>query len=141
MTINTKIRKYDKIFNLVEFRNNFLIIYFVNDDMFFMFDLDKKSIYWNLPKIQGFALTLTICPDQEKMVVAYDTNRIMVFDINNRCLHSWSRRNDELFPKNFLKRYNRMIGSTALSSSKFLFYTNYTYCILDLNLPLPTDEV
>jgi hypothetical protein len=51
MSINTKIRKYDKIFNLVEFRNNFLIINFVNDDMFFMFDLDKKSIYWNLPKI------------------------------------------------------------------------------------------
>lgn len=94
----TKIRKYDQIFNLVEFRNNFLIINFVNDDMFCMFDLDKKSVYWNLPKIQGFALTLTICPDQEKMVVAYDSNRIMVFDINNRCLHPWSRKNDELFP-------------------------------------------
>ena len=34
-----------------------------------------------------------------------------------------------------------MIGSTALSSSKFLFYTNYTYCILDISKGLPSDEV
>lgn len=106
-----------------------------------MFDLDKKNLYWTLPKIKGIPLTLTVCPDQEKLVVAYDTNRIMVFDINNRCLHPWSRSNDDLFPMNFLKRYNRMIGSTALNSSKFLFYTNYTYCILDLNKGLPSEEV
>ena len=115
------------------------MINFVKD--FLMFDLDKKNVYWTLPKIKGIPLTLTVCPDQEKMVVAYDTNRIMVFDINNRCLHPWSRRNDDLFPLNFLKRYNRMIGSTALSSSKFLFYTNYTYCILDLNKGLSSEEV
>jgi hypothetical protein len=106
-----------------------------------MFDLDKKSLYWTLPKIKGIPLTLTVCPDQEKMVAAYDTNRIMVFDINNRCLHQWSRMNDDLFPLNFLKRYNRMIGSTALSSSKFLFYTIYTYCILVLTKGLPSEEV
>ena len=73
-----------------------MIINFVKD--FLMFDLDKKCIYWTLPKIKGIPLTLTVCPDQEKMVAAYDTNRIMVFDINNKCLHPWSRRNDDLFP-------------------------------------------
>jgi hypothetical protein len=134
-----KAKKYEKVFNLAKFVDKFLIINFTSG--FYMFDLDKKSLYWTLPKVKGMALALTVCPDHEKMLVAYDTNKIMVFDINNRCLHPWSRRNDEMFPVNFLKRYNRMVGVTSLSSSKFLFYTNYTYCILDLNQGLPLEEV
>lgn len=109
-----KSKKYDKIFNLASINNNYLTVGFAKE--FVMFEIDKKGVYWNLPKIKGVPLTLTVCPDQEKMVVAYDTNRIMVFDIHNKCLHPWSRHNDDLFPQNFLKRYNRMIGSTALST-------------------------
>lgn len=33
-----------------------------------------------------------------------------------------------------------MIGIVQISSSKYILYTNYTYCILDLNEGLP-DEV
>jgi len=75
------------------------------------------------------------------MVVAFDSNKIMVYDINNKCLHPWTRENDNLFPQNFLKRYNRLIGATALSETKFLLYSNYTYTILDLLKPMPKSEV
>lgn len=82
------------------------------------------------------ALCMTFCPENEKAVVAYDTNKIMVFDINNKCLHSWSRQSSANFPSNFLNRYNRLVGICALSSTKFLAYSNYTYTILDLLKPL-----
>jgi len=81
-------------------------------------------------------LAITVCPDSEKMVVGYDSNKIMVFDIHNKCLHPWTRANDSHFPQNFLKRFNKFVGATALSSEKFLFYTNYTYTILDITKPL-----
>lgn len=104
-----------------------------------MINLGSNEIYWQLPKpsksdyrSSPLPLAVTVCPDSEKMAVAYDSNKLMVFDIHNRCLHSWSRKNDELFPSNFLKRYNRIIGATAVSATKFLFYTNYTYMILDV---------
>lgn len=42
-------------------------------------------------------------------------------------------------PANFLNRYNRMVGCVSVSDSKFVLYTNYTYCVLDLNLPVPTE--
>lgn len=80
---------------------------------------------------------MTICPQVEKMVVAYDTNFIQVFDLNNTCMHQWSRTNGKYFPHNFMTRFNRIVGITALSEQKFLLYTNYTYIVFDLALDLP----
>ena len=112
------------------------------------------QIFWKLPKskqdyvylnkdknIQNnpLPLCMTICPEAEKMVLAYDNNKIKVLDINNKCLHPWTHRNDSLFPPNFLSRYNRLIGATALSVDRFLFYSNYTYTILNLRENLPSD--
>ena len=81
-------------------------------------------------------LAITVCPDSEKMVVGYDSNKIMVFDIHNKCLHPWTRANDSYFPQNFLNRFNKFVGATPLSPEKFLFYTNYTYTILDITKSL-----
>ena len=85
-------------------------------------------------------LCMTVCPEAEKIVVAYDSNKIQVLDINNRCLHQWTHKNDNHFPKNFLSRFNRLIGVTALSANKFLFFSNYTYTILDVCINLPEDK-
>lgn len=30
-----------------------------------------------------------------------------------------------------------MVGALCLNESKFLLYTNYTYCVLDINQPMP----
>ena len=79
------------------------------------------------------ALCMTVCPENEKMVIAYDNNKIKVFDIYNKCFHKWTNENDNSFPDNFLSRYNRLIGVTALSATKFVFHSNYTYTILDLS--------
>lgn len=75
------------------------------------------------------------------MVVAYDSNYIRVFDLLNKCLHPWSRTNGTRFPSNFLSRYNRLLGATSLSESKFLMYSNYTYTILDINQGLPSEAL
>jgi hypothetical protein len=107
-----------------------------------MFKLTNETInfFWSLPssKPNGTqALCMTICPQLEKAVVAYETNHICVFDLNNKCLHEWSRTNGSLIPSNFKSRYNRLIGVTALNENKFLFYSNYTFTILDLTIDLP----
>ena len=36
-----------------------------------------------------------------------------------------------------MNRYNRLIGAVALTENKFLFYSNYTYTILDITVNLP----
>lgn len=77
----------------------------------------------------------------EKMVVAYDVNNyIQVFDLNNNCLHPWSRVNGKFFPNNFMTRFNRIVGITALSEQKFILYSNYTYIVFDLAIDLPQTE-
>ena len=91
--------------------------------------------FWSLPKPVGkraVGLSLSICPQLEKLVVAYDSNHIQVFDLLNKCLHAWSRTNGDRFPSNFLSRFNRLVGVTTLTETRFLFYSNYTYTILDL---------
>ena len=91
-----------------------------------------------MPKNEHTALCFAFCPQVEKIVVAYDSNHIKVFDLLNQCVHKWSKTNT--MPRNFLSRYQRLVGVTALSETKFLFYSNYTYTVLDITLPVK-DEV
>ena len=77
--------------------------------------------------------------DIDKLLVVYDSNKLVLFDLLNQSLHEWTRQNLSKLPTNFLTRYNRMIGAQCLSDSKFLLYSNYTYCVLDLNQSLPQE--
>lgn len=71
--------------------------------------------------------------------MAYDSNKIMLYDLLNKKIHSWSQKYSDRIPQNFLSRYNRMIGIVQISSAKYILYTNYTYCILDLNEGVPEE--
>ena len=75
--------------------------------------------------------------DMDKLVVAYESNKVGIFDLVNKQLHPWTVKNISKFPRNFLQRYNRFIGVCKVSESKFLLYTNYTYSVLDLNQVMP----
>ena len=96
---------YDTIFNFACYNEStgLLAVNFINSEMMFVFrisNIESSNLYWELPKLTSesslnpLALCMTFCPENEKAVVAYDTNKIMVFDINNKCLHNWSRISD-----------------------------------------------
>ena len=143
-----KFRKYDRIFNFAIFNENtnLLVVNFLHVEMMLVFKIEEttpadSSLYWSMPKLSSsserpLALCMTFCPENENIVVAYDNNKIQVFDGLNRCLHSWSKQSADSFPTNFLNRYNRMVGCCALSAHKFILYTHYTYTILDISQPL-----
>ena len=40
-------------------------------------------------------------------------------------------------PQNFLNRYNKFAGVIQLSEQKYLLYTSYTFCVLDLAAQVP----
>ena len=40
-------------------------------------------------------------------------------------------------PRNFLNRYNKYAGVIQLSDLKYLLYTTYTFCVLDLSAEVP----
>ena len=70
--------------------------------------------------------------DQDKLIVCYDSNKVVIYDILNKRIHDWSKKNLDKIPANFLNRYNRIVGITEINSNKYILYTHYTYSILDL---------
>jgi hypothetical protein len=82
---------------------------------------------------------LALSQDMDKLVIAYDSNKIVVFDSINRKLHQWTLDNLTKLPQSFLRRYNRILGLVQLSTHKYILWTNYTYAVLDLQLELPTE--
>lgn len=149
VSLQTKLRKYDNLLSFAQFNpeNNMLTTNLASHGVcLFTINLNKEdglNLFWKLPhpgNASSQALCVTTCPQLEKMVVAYDSNLLLAYDLNNKCLHDWSRRNHDSFPHNFLTRYNRLVGLVSLSDTKFLAYSNYTYTILDLNTDLPKYE-
>jgi transketolase len=59
-----------------------------------------------------FGLPLAIHSDMDKLIMAYDSNKIAVFDTINKRLHPWTLQNMDKMPENFLRRYNRIVGIT-----------------------------
>jgi hypothetical protein len=102
-------------------------------------ELAKGALEWKLPSMQECGVPLAIASDSEKVIVAYDSNKIAIFDSINMKLHEWTRRNLDKMPHNFLYRYNRIVGLTIVSDSKVVLYTNYTFAVLDINAPLPKE--
>ena len=101
------------------------------------------ELYWNLPCLQTCGTPLAMTSAEDKLVVAYDSNKLAVFDLLNQCLHPWTVQNLEHLPRNFLNRYNRIVGVIPVARKagqlhKFVFYTHYTYFVLDLNQPVPS---
>jgi hypothetical protein len=75
---------------------------------------------------------LAVTSDMDKLVIAYDSNKILVLDTINRKLHQWSLDNINKLPENYLRRYNRILGIVQLTTHKYILWSNYTYCVLDL---------
>ena len=40
-------------------------------------------------------------------------------------------------PKNFLSRYNKFAGVIQLNDDKYILYTSYTFCVLELSAMMP----
>eukprot|EP00347_Sterkiella_histriomuscorum_P013585 403364154 len=137
---NQKLKSYDKLINFASYnaKSQILFVSFMNQNLFVTFDLNKKKLIWNLPYLEN-EIPLSLHSDQDKLVVAYDSNKIMVYDLLNKKIHDWSAQNSNQLPRNFMTRFNRFVGITQLSSSKYLLYTNYTYSILDLSQSVPTE--
>jgi len=93
------------------------------------------ELTWNLPRLQNCGAPLALTTHEDKLVVAYDSNKLAVFDLLNQCLHQWTTDNLSKLPKNFLNRYNRIVGVLPVGQ-KFLFFTHYTYFVLDLDQPI-----
>lgn len=110
------------------------IISFARDEAFAAFSAGK--FHWGLPCMQKCGRVLAITADEEKIVTTYDDNKIVVFDLLNKCLHPWTSSHLHQLPQNFLNRYNRVMGITKVNK-RFMFHTHYTYFVLDLEQPIP----
>lgn len=102
-------------------------------------DLTRGALDWKLPAMQACGTPLAITSDADKAIVAYDTNKLAVFDTINMRLHEWTKQHIDRMPENFLDRYNRIIGLTILNETKTLVFTNYTFCVLDLAASVPKE--
>lgn len=134
-----KLRPLDKVVRICHINPNTrrMILALADPSHLPHIDLSNGKVEWKLPAMQDCGVPLCITSDAEKAVVVYDSNKIVIFDTLNTKLHDWSKQNLDRLPKNYLDRYNRLIGIVALSDSKFLLYSNYTYSVLDMNAEVP----
>lgn len=101
-------------------------------------DLKTGKLFWNLPDL-ACGMPLCMTSDLDKLLLSYDSNKIVIFDLINRKLHDWTVTNLSKIPKNFLTRYNRTVGVSQLSDRKYLLWSNYTYSVLDLAVEMPAE--
>jgi len=133
-------RSYDRVATVAHFNSQTAHLFLACADLSLAM-LDTTSaplkLLWTLPSM---GRPLSMHADQDKLVVCYDTNHVVVFDLLNHRVHEWSKRN-AVFPANFLNRFNRIVGVTQLSPKKYLLWTHYTYVTLNLALDVPRKEV
>lgn len=129
-------RYYDQIVTVGHYNSasNRLVLSFANQAFFSVIDLaEKDSLYWRLPSLNNLGAPIVFASDFDKLLVGYDSNHVAVFDLLNKQIHPWTQQNLSRLPRNFLNRYNKFAGAIQISDQKFLLYTSYTFCTLDLS--------
>jgi len=122
---------------------NRLVLSFADKKFFCVLDLAAAQsnaaevLYWRLPSLTKLGMPLVFASDMDKLLVGYDSNHIALFDLLNRQVHPWTTENTNSLPRNFLNRYNKFAGALQITDSKYLLYTSYTFCVLDLNSQVP----
>ena len=133
-------RDYDKVVTAAHFNpvSNRLVLAFASAKYFSVIDLGvKNTLYWRLPSMKNQGIPLVFASDMDKLLVGYDSNRVAVFDLLNRQIHPWTNKNLNAMPKNFLSRYNKFAGVIQLNDDKYILYTSYTFCVLELSAMMP----
>ena len=128
-------RDYDRIVTRGHYNatSNRLVLAFAHPAYLSVIDLgEKDSLYWRLPALANLGSPLVFSSDMDKLLIGYDSNHIAIFDLLNRQIHPWTTQNLARMPQNFLNRYNKFAGVIQLSDQKYLLYTSYTFCVLDL---------
>ena len=138
---------YDKLLNLAKFdpvSQLLAINFFKRGSSLHIFDLKNESIYYSLPSEPvgsnsqnkvNIPLQVHFSSDQDAFLVAYAfSNLVTVHSLNSRSLHPWSTSNPiSKLTKEFKNRYNKIVGIVERSPSKFVFYSHYTWFLLDLD--------
>jgi len=136
-------RSYDQIVTAGHFNptSNRLVLSFANKSYFSVIDLVAESgadsLYWRLPSLTNLGTPVVFASDMDKLLVGYDSNNIALFDLLNKQVHPWTSQNSNQLPRNFLNRYNKFAGAIQITDQKYLLYTSYTFCVLDLEATVP----
>jgi hypothetical protein len=91
-------RRYDKIALASHYNAHTNMITITFPKFAAVYDISNKAqLYWNLPDMNvGMPLCITSCADD--LVIAYDSNKIVIFDLVNKKLHDWSKQNLNKMP-------------------------------------------
>ena len=133
-----EMRSYDQIVTCGQLNpaSNRLVLSFADKSYFSVIDLAVESsadaLYWRLPALNNLGAPLVFASDMDKLLVGYDSNHIALFDLLNKQVHPWTTANTSRLPRNFLNRYNKFAGVLQITDQKYLLYTSYTFCVLDL---------
>lgn len=142
-SVNEAMRVYDSVLTAAHFNptSSRLVLSFAAKKYFSVLDLaaeqSSEMLYWRLPALVNLGTPLVLASDMDKLLVGYDSNHIALFDLLNRQVHPWTIENIDSLPRNFLSRYNKFAGVAQLTDSKYLLYTSYTFCVLDLTAQVP----
>lgn len=115
-----------------------------------IFDLKSAKMHYSVPSEPlgstqshrvNIPLTLHFSSNSDAFLVAYaNSNLIAVHSLISKSLHPWSIENSfQNASKEYRNRYNRITGVIERSPTKFVFYTHYTWFVLDLSQDLPVE--
>jgi len=106
-------RLYDKVVRMVDYNHNsgHIVLLFANPIFSGIYSTQQGQLYWQLPiTTKDLGHPVAMKSDMDKLLICYDTNKIVVYDTLNLKLHQWSVDNLHKLPSNFLNRYNRILG-------------------------------
>lgn len=97
---------------------------------------DEKYILTNLASNLPYSITFT---DNQTLVVLAEDNKIYEFNLTGELLTSWSKRNSEFLPKQFLSLTDKPRGM-YIEQQKLWVYGENFLCFFDLSLNIPINK-
>ncbi|KAJ4842742.1 hypothetical protein Tsubulata_027202 [Turnera subulata] len=111
----------------------------------YIFNLETQRQHWFISRLDGASVTAGGFPPQNSnvLVITTSTNQVYVFDVEEKQLGDWSKRNASVLPKRYQEFPGEVIGLSFLplsSSTSVIVYSPRAMCLIDFGMPVDRED-
>lgn len=125
-------------FNQIDIKGELVVIGGRLGNKLVVLDWKKKNLVMEIPLVMNAVGFSTFKLVGKELVVVYENNKIAAFDLKKKCVNSWTMKNFNKFPQNFLNNYNKFMGIVEGSRSKIILYTHFSFSVVDFDVEVPS---
>ena len=114
---------------------NFIVVCDIQSNIL-CYSVSNLNNFFEIPSFSSISCILPVL-DRDEICIIFDNNQIVVYNLEEKKMDSWSSNIQKKYPINYLKRYNRPFDAVFSNEDAFIIYSHYNFICVNKKESIP----